>query len=147
MKRKHIILLGVVLFRIILIPLGTFLFGLAANAGRIAGLLGLTPTEPMKQYGSLWLSEGPYISIEVAQEGSYKAYTAFAMLDGEKTEVSVGFEPGKLFTIQRLDELAQRELRGTIRSWDETEVLVDVTEDELFGGAYDTIVLRRAKGS
>ncbi len=146
MKGKHIILLVIVLCLIVMIPLGTFLFGLAANAGRIAGLLGLTPTEPMKQYGSLWLSEDPYLSIEVAEEGSYKACTAFAMLDGEKTEVFVGLEPGKLFTIRRLDELAQRDLRGTIRSWDETEVLIDVTEDEIFGGAYDTITLRRAEG-
>ena len=149
MKRKHIILLAVVLSLIVMIPAGVFLFGFAANAGRIGQTVGLIPKAPMEQYGSLWLSDEPWVSIRVSEAGVYKPYTAYIMRDGAETEVSVNLEPGKGFSINTrdYDSLHGTLLRGTIREWSETEVFIDVTEDNVFGGAYDTIVLRRAKGS
>lgn len=102
-------------------------------------------TTPYDYPGSVWKSEDPVIELEVSDDSrDITASDCRIYLEGKAIRVvfSPGFYPQKA-TFRRPG--SSEDLLVCKAKFSETEVILTVTEDAVFEGKYEKIILKRQK--
>ena len=95
---------------------------------------------------SLWVCSDPYITLQYTwdENGNYHA-EEMIYWNGESIDISFSNSPGNYFVSRKDDtHYDQRLFRGTWECEDDTLILT-ITEDFLFDGAYKELVFERVE--